>query len=84
MLAQFSIGQILLNGVGTNNTVLFVLVRILDDLGALVADLAELANFMTKVRSHVAGQLYLVGKTLVKVMAAERPVFVQLLTHQIK
>lgn len=81
MLAELSIGQVLLDGIVADDAGLLVLVRILDDVGALVADLAELADAVGQLGSVAAGELHLVGETLVEIVAAQRTVLVALFTH---
>lgn len=51
---------------------------------ALIADFAELTDFMCESGCVDAGQFYLVGKTFLKIVAAETSVFVKLLTHLTK
>lgn len=49
MLAKLAIFEILLDGIRTDDAVTVAAIGIFDDLGALVADLAELGDLMEEV-----------------------------------
>jgi hypothetical protein len=61
MLAQLTILEILLDSIRTNDAVSVPAVGIFDDLGALVADLAELGDLVQKGWVLVAMKVDLVG-----------------------
>jgi len=71
-----------LNGIRANDTPLFMFERILNDMGAFIANLTKLTDFVNEGGSVDTWQFYLIGKAFVKVMAAEGAVFVDLFTHQ--
>lgn len=77
MLAELPILEVLLNAISANNASALTSIRILDDLGALVADLSELGDAVDQPMLLIAVQLYLVGQALLEVMAAKRWVLIQ-------
>lgn len=77
VLAELSILEVLLNAIRANNAGAFASIGILDDLGALVADLPELGDAVHKSVLLVAVQLDLVGQALLKIMAAEGGVLIE-------
>jgi hypothetical protein len=58
-----------------------VLKRIFDDVGALVADFAELADFMNGIRFLFTGELDFVSQTFLKVMSTQRNVLSFVVYH---
>lgn len=74
MLTQFSLFEVCLQLVCANNTSMIVLDWIFDDVGAFVADFAELADFVGGIWFLFAGEFDFVGQTFLKVVGTQRNV----------
>ena len=74
MLTMFSLFKVCLQLVCANNTSMIVLDWISDDVGAFVADFAELADFVDGVGFLFAREFDFVGQTFLKVMGTQRNV----------
>lgn len=70
VLAELSVSEVLLYGIGADDAGADAGVRIFDDLRALIANFAELGDPVQKVGVLVAVQLHLVRQRFLEIVSA--------------